>query len=737
MLKKTIVITLMLFILVVMTAQTVDRIGSRSEFPQNTRSRVEVINWQETFETGAPGWVFSPNTAANLWHIAPVADAPSPTQAMINQNAQGTYNINMLNYLISPSITLPLSGAIKADFMIKGNFDDSHYPGGTASQLDYWFWDISPNNGTTWYRMSNPYNSGLPNYVFIDAPPEWGFVTESYTGIDGFISDYAGQTVKFRICFKSDGDTPIGTGIMVDNFTIFNDVFLPPPTELSATVVDQNVELNWVAPPSGFSTETITSTNSTWTSYISDAEAYAMKIQNPFTAPLQLHGVKFMLYRMNSAPIVGNPTIHVYANSGGLPGEELCSVPGVTNVPNMDWKLVDITSFNIMIPASGSVFVGISAIDGANDEQGLLADSTSTSADSYALFQGTWDTLANSYTGLMNCGLAGVYWIDDPFAPILTGYKVYHTLSLSNPFVEIATVTDPSATSYIHVDPVAGEINYYAISGVFDTYESEMSNVVSIDLINLLYTELLDDDGVANQSFNVGASNSFANKFTTYPGTILHFAKLYINAIGNSAVIIRVFDDNGAGGLPGTQVLQFTAPISSLTVGWNNLPLPEANLYTDPNGIFYIGVYEYASVSTFALDTDNNGNTWTKTGTAGAWTPYTAGNAMLRALVDNSSEAEDYTEIMPVANLSNAPNPFRQATEISFDMRKAGIANVSIYNLKGQLVRSLFDGTFGKGTQTLNWDGTDNKGSRVAIGVFFCRLTAEGKTLTQKIVRIK
>jgi hypothetical protein len=736
-LKKTILIAFMLLVLAALCAQMTDRIITLSNFPQNTRSRTEVINWQETFETGAPGWVFSPNTTANLWHIAPVADAPSPTHAMINQNTSGTYNINMLNYLISPSITLPLSGAIKADFMIKGDFADPNYPGGTAAQLDYWFWDISPNNGTTWYRMSNPYNSGLPNYVMIDAPAEWTFVTEGYSGIDGFISDYAGQTVKFRICFKSDGDTPDGTGIMVDNFTIFNDVFLPPPTDLAATTVDQNVQLNWTAPPSGFSTETITSTNSAWTSYVSDADIYAMKIQNPFNAPLQLHGVKFMLYRQNSAPILGNPTIHVFANSAGMPGDELANVPNVANITNMAWKSVDVTSFNIMIPASGAVFVGISSIDGANDEQGLLADSTSTVADSYAQFQGTWDTLANSYEGLQNCALAGVYWVDDPFAPILTGYKVYRTLDINDPLAEIATITDPSAVTFIDEEPVAGAINYYAVSGVFDSYESEMSNVVSIDLINLLFTELINDDGVSNENFNVGASNSFANKFISYPNTILHFAKLYLNAIGNSAIIIRIFDDNGAGGLPGTQVIQFTAPISSLSVGWNNLPLPEANIYTDPNGIFYIGIYEYASVSTFGLDTNNTGDTWTKLGTGGTWTPYTNGNAMLRALVDNSNDASDLVEVMPVANLTSSPNPFRMNTEISFDMRKAGTAKVAIYNLKGQLVRTLAENDYAKGSHKLTWDGKDNSGNFAGAGVYFSRLEADGKTLSQKMVMIK
>lgn len=738
--KKTLMLLLVLLVTVCLFAEIPHQKSFKNTFSGRSQSRTEVIYWQETFEDGAPGWTFSPATTANLWHIAPVNDAPSPVNAMVNQNDQGTYNPNMMNYLYSPSITLPLSGAIRADFMMKGDFNDPSPTSGGLSVLDYWGWEISPNNGTTWYRMSNPYNSptGM-NYVFIDAPTNWEFVTTVYNGLDGFISDYAGYTVKFRIYFRSDSDTPDGPGIMVDNFTIFNDVFLPPPMDLAASTVGQTVALNWTAPLSGFTTETITSTNSAWTAFVSDADAFAMKITNPFNDPLPLYGVKFMLYRQNSAPISGNPTVHVYTDMGGLPGIEVATVTGVANMNNMEWKLVDVSSYNVIIPASGSVFVGISNIDegGTGTSQGLLCDSTSVSVNSYALFQGSWEPLNQAYNGLKNCALGGVYLIDDPFAPILTGFKVYRTTNINSPFTHIGTITNPSTVNFIDETPVIGQVNYYQITGLFDVYESEPSNTVSIDLIGLLYTEVLIDDGTSDQNYNVGVTNSFCTKFVTNPMAEIHYAKVYLNTVGGSPLIIRIFDDNGDGGLPGTQLLQFTAAITNLTPGWNNLAVPTANIVTDINGIFYIGLYEYASVSTFGLDTSASGSSFKKIGTAGAWTPITEGNVMIRALVTWQNSNDDMIELPQITNLSNYPNPFVQNTEISFDLSKAGKADLKIYNLKGQLVRILSSGNLNKGSHKLIWDGMDKNGSRASVGMYFARLEMEGKTLTHKLIRIK
>jgi hypothetical protein len=185
----------------------------------------------------------------DLWHIATTTPLPpSPPNAAVCQNDQGTYNSGMLNYFVSPPITLPGSGDIRADFMIKGDIDsdDTAFP-----DTDYWGWEISPDGGNAWYAMSNPYNDpNGDNFVYLTPDTMWGSVTAMYS-LDGYISDYAGQTVRFRVYLKTNEDTPVGEGIMIDDYTIYHSEYLPVPTGLAAEVDDQNVNLTWNAPGSG------------------------------------------------------------------------------------------------------------------------------------------------------------------------------------------------------------------------------------------------------------------------------------------------------------------------------------------------------------------------------------------------------------------------------------------------------------------------------------------------------
>ncbi|MCK9584322.1 MAG: immune inhibitor A, partial [Candidatus Cloacimonetes bacterium] len=185
----------------------------------------------------------------DLWHLATEASAPSPSHVMKNQNAAGSYNNNMRNYLLSPSITLPASGAIRADFQIMGSFSGP----GTFPDAEYWGWEISVDNGSTWNAMSNPYaNPNGNNYVYSDVPTGWSSMTESFN-LNGMISDFAGQSVKFRWFFSSNATAAQGSGIMIDDFKILNDIVLPAPTELTAIQIGTNVSLSWISPVDGVS----------------------------------------------------------------------------------------------------------------------------------------------------------------------------------------------------------------------------------------------------------------------------------------------------------------------------------------------------------------------------------------------------------------------------------------------------------------------------------------------------
>ncbi|MEE9270779.1 MAG: T9SS type A sorting domain-containing protein, partial [Candidatus Krumholzibacteria bacterium] len=95
------------------------------------------------------------------------------------------------------------------------------------------------------------------------------------------------------------------------------------------------------------------------------------------------------------------------------------------------------------------------------------------------------------------------------------------------------------------------------------------------------------------------------------------------------------------------------------------------------------------------------------------------------------------------ANLleTNYPNPFNPTTHITFEIKARGHVTLRIYNVAGQLVRTLINEELAAGryeNRRFNvWDGTNDAGQEVGSGVYFYRLRATNFTQTRKLVLLK
>ncbi|RLB13341.1 MAG: hypothetical protein DRG82_15850, partial [Deltaproteobacteria bacterium] len=87
----------------------------------------------------------------------------------------------------------------------------------------------------------------------------------------------------------------------------------------------------------------------------------------------------------------------------------------------------------------------------------------------------------------------------------------------------------------------------------------------------------------------------------------------------------------------------------------------------------------------------------------------------------------------------NYPNPFNPSTTIAYDIPEGADVNVrlNIYNMRGQLIRTLVNEVKSEGSYKVQWDGTDNYGRKVASGVYFYRITAGEFSKTRKMVILK
>ncbi|MFC1800034.1 FlgD immunoglobulin-like domain containing protein, partial [Candidatus Eisenbacteria bacterium] len=84
----------------------------------------------------------------------------------------------------------------------------------------------------------------------------------------------------------------------------------------------------------------------------------------------------------------------------------------------------------------------------------------------------------------------------------------------------------------------------------------------------------------------------------------------------------------------------------------------------------------------------------------------------------------------------NSPNPFTGSTEIHFDVPREASMSLRIYNIQGQLVRTLVDGSVSAGRYSETWDGLDGAGQSLPSGVYFVRMSADDYEHKAKILKL-
>ena len=136
----------------------------------------------------------------------------------------------------------------------------------------------------------------------------------------------------------------------------------------------------------------------------------------------------------------------------------------------------------------------------------------------------------------------------------------------------------------------------------------------------------------------------------------------------------------------------------------------------------------------------HTGDVWTVT----CFGPTTPSNGAIATIIMTSEISG--VEGKPIVNAlnfflsQNAPNPFgHSGTTISYQIGGSGATPVSlkIYNITGQLVKTLFNDNKTPGYYNATWNGKTDNGQKVSAGIYIYRLQAGDKNLTKKMVLIK
>jgi hypothetical protein len=101
------------------------------------------------------------------------------------------------------------------------------------------------------------------------------------------------------------------------------------------------------------------------------------------------------------------------------------------------------------------------------------------------------------------------------------------------------------------------------------------------------------------------------------------------------------------------------------------------------------------------------------------------------------SDAGDIVSPFVTKLHKNYPNPFNPETTIGFSLKEASSVQITIYNMKGQIVKKLIDRDCIAGNHSIVWNGTDEQGKNVASGIYLYRMTNGNYSSSQKMMLMK
>ena len=116
---------------------------------------------------------------------------------------------------------------------------------------------------------------------------------------------------------------------------------------------------------------------------------------------------------------------------------------------------------------------------------------------------------------------------------------------------------------------------------------------------------------------------------------------------------------------------------------------------------------------------------------------------MSRGLAVLTVQVQDPTAVGPgvtppsFALQPNYPNPFNPRTTIRFTLDREQQTDLTLFDARGRVVRTLLSGPASAGEHAVAWDGCDESGRACAAGVYLARLRGETAVTTTKLTLVR
>lgn len=99
----------------------------------------------------------------------------------------------------------------------------------------------------------------------------------------------------------------------------------------------------------------------------------------------------------------------------------------------------------------------------------------------------------------------------------------------------------------------------------------------------------------------------------------------------------------------------------------------------------------------------------------------------LLVMDDQITSIQEITALNKNINISNHPNPFNPTTTIEFSIPKYSKVKLTIFNIKGQKIKTLTNEVLNAGDHSIIWNGDDDTNKSVSSGVYLYKLKVNGK----------
>jgi len=206
-------------------------------------------------------------------------------------------------------------------------------------------------------------------------------------------------------------------------------------------------------------------------------------------------------------------------------------------------------------------------------------------------------------------------------------------------------------------------------------------------------------------------------------------------------------------GMPGTPVMSaHTPPIDVLPPPQNlaaALTPPDTVVLTWERPMYFdgrafVGYRLYRNGLNISTITNANTLTFTDTyvpsGTHEYWICSLFNNPMMLSEPSNvvtvNIGVSNDDQIAPPVSVGVYPNPFNDRSTFEISAKAAQDLKLSIYNLKGQLVKSWSAHTDISGNLSIEWDGTDASGNTVNSGVYYYKVQSKDLNMQGKLIRM-